>query len=71
MRKSFVCRFILLHPIQPCHCLPCRGTLIDKGIIEPKEDPNGVVRTDAYSVSDFFGRVCAPRYVHSVHVWHG
>eukprot|EP00967_Tisochrysis_lutea_P129242 scaffold222057_cov18-Tisochrysis_lutea.AAC.1 len=42
--------------------LPLGSLLSGENPIMPTvQDPNGQVRTDAYSASEFFGKVCAPR----------
>lgn len=53
--------FIDAMRLSKVSAFPRRGTLLDKGVMPERRDPNGEVRTDAYSVSQFFKRVCAPR----------
>jgi len=39
-----------------------RGKLFEMGIVEEKDDPDGKVNRDAYSMGEFFSEgICSPR----------
>jgi phosphoribosylaminoimidazole carboxylase (NCAIR synthetase) len=49
-----------------CFLRQNRGKMLANGIMPRVSDPSGQINSDAYSTSQFFNKVCAPRCVYAI-----